>query len=189
MFAKSVKKSKCMTIKSKLFRDIDVPTFYIAGSPLKSVSSYTYLGVVINDDMSDDDDDIARQTRAIYARGNSLICKFKLANDNVKLQLFKTYICSLYCTQLWRQYHVNSYKNIVVAYKRIYRNMLQIKSGSITAHMIKFGCDPFDVIRRKNVYRFRNRVIQSNNRLVWVIYESVFFIHGSLANKWKSVLF
>ncbi len=184
----SVKKSKCMTIKPKLFRDIDVPTFYIGGSPLKVVSRYTYLGVVINDDLCDDND-IARQTSSIYARGNSLIRKFKSANDHVKLQLFKTYICTMYGAPLWSQYHVNSYKRIVVAYKRIYRNMLQIKIGSITADMIKVGCDPFDVIIRKYVYSFRNRVIQSNNPMLCVIFQSVGFMYGTVANKWKSILF
>ena len=96
-----------MTIKPQLFRDIAVSTFYIDGSPLKSVSSYTYLGIVINDDMCDNND-ITRQASPIYARGrgNCLICKFKSANDSVKSQLFRTYICTLYGAPLY--YGVNT---------------------------------------------------------------------------------
>ncbi len=52
--------------------------------------------------------------------------------------------------------------------------MLQIKTGSVTADMIKVGYDPFDMIIRKYVYSFRNRVIQSNNPMLCVIYQSVF---------------
>ena len=184
----NVKKSKCMTIKPKLYRNIRVPLLFINGCSLDLVSTYTYLGVVMNDTFYDDDD-ISRQMCAIYSRGNSLIRKFKFANDTIKVQLFKTFICNFYCAALWSRYHISMYRRIVVSFKRIYRNMFQVRDGSITACMINTGCDPFEVILRKSVYGFRARLFNSDNRLVSVLCDSFYFLNSSVASKWNSMLF
>jgi len=184
----NVKKSKYMVIKPKLFRDIAVPHVFINDCPLESVSSYSYLGVIITNDMYDDND-IARQVSAIYSRGNSLIRNFRLANDRVKIQLFKTFICNFYCAPLWSRYHDSAYKRVVVAYKRIFRNLFQIQSGSITAFMLNSGCDPFVVILRKSVYGFRDRILHSDNDLITTMCNSLYLVFSTIVTKWNNILF
>ena len=48
-----------------------------------------------------DEDYIQRQIRQTYARGNSLINRFYMCSENVKILLFKTYKSNFYSTQLW----------------------------------------------------------------------------------------
>ena len=67
--------------------DVNVPTFYLNGLSITKVSSECYLGVLISDNLSDDGD-IKKEMCKLYARGNTLICRFKHCSDEVKKQLF-----------------------------------------------------------------------------------------------------
>ena len=63
--------------------------FYLDQHALVECVSYKYLGHYIfcnrNDDL-----DISRQCRFIYAKGNALIRKFYKCSDDVKVTLFKS---------------------------------------------------------------------------------------------------
>jgi len=174
-----------MTVKPKVFKDIDVPSFYLNNKSLKCVTSYTYLGVEITDDLSDSQD-IGRQKSAIYARGNSLIRKFSVTTVDVKVQLFKSYISTFYCASLWNHYSIRSdYNRAVIAYKRIFRNLFSIKEGSITGYMVRLGCNPFDVVVRKSACSLNRRISESENSLLNVMFNSLYFCYSSLACKWR----
>ena len=45
--------------------------------------SYRWLGVIVNDKL-DDDDNIMRYVKSLYARGNLLISRFRKCSDEVK---------------------------------------------------------------------------------------------------------
>ena len=92
-----------MCIKPKSMKSLYVPKFYLNDNVLKEVETYKYLGVVISNTFTDDCD-IMRLTRSIYATGNVLISKFKKCTDDVKIQLFKTYLTNLYCSHLWSSF-------------------------------------------------------------------------------------
>ena len=70
---------------------------YVSSRSSKAVEKETYLGYIINADMSDDDH-IRKEIRNIYARGNMLIRSFKHCTTGVKISptLFKTNCSSLY---------------------------------------------------------------------------------------------
>ena len=55
---------------------------------------YKYLGHIINNNLTDDDD-IARQKRCIYAQANALARKFYLCNSSIKTTLFNSYCGSV----------------------------------------------------------------------------------------------
>ena len=59
-----------------------------------------YLGLINNEDMSDDAD-VFRQVKCLYIRGNIISRKFANCSINVKLVVFKTYCSCLYTSQLW----------------------------------------------------------------------------------------
>ena len=67
---------------------------------LTRVNKCKYFGLVLTEDLSDDDD-MARQYKRIYAQGNALIRKFYMCTEDVKCTLLKSSCNSLYTCQLW----------------------------------------------------------------------------------------
>ena len=90
------------------------------GKPLKFCKSIKYLGHVITDTL-EDNDDVMKQTASIYARGNMIINTFKFCTDEVKCNLYKTYISNFYTTQLWCNYTKAVYHKFKMAYNNTFR--------------------------------------------------------------------
>lgn len=185
----NVKKTKCMCFKPKLFHDIVIPDIKLNGNAIDFVPSHKYLGYYMSESFTDDKD-IVRQMRSIYAKGNSLIHKFKFCSPDVKAQLFKSYCGAFYCTTLWSNYKKETLMKLRVAYKRIFRSLFSIKYGSsITLLMLQNKCDPLDVILRKLVCGFRERLSNSCNSVIAAIINSIFYRSSALTQKWNNVLF
>ena len=72
-----------------------IPNFVLNGETLPRVSKCTYIGHIIREDLSDNDD-MSRQHKRIYAQGNGLIGQFYTCTESVKCTLFKSYCTSLY---------------------------------------------------------------------------------------------
>ena len=64
----------------------------IGSNILSDVKSYKYLGHIINNSLSDDEDMKAKE-RSLYGRSNMLIRKFYFCSNSVKCKLFMSY-CS-----------------------------------------------------------------------------------------------
>ena len=64
-------------------KDLYDPRFHLGHLNIKAVEKETYLGYIINTDMSDDDH-ISKEIRNIDARENMLICNFKHCTMDVK---------------------------------------------------------------------------------------------------------
>ena len=87
------KKTVCMCIRSKNYKDLQPTNQFLNGVVLDWVDQYKYLGAVLKSDMSDNRD-MERQIRFLYCQGNSLIRKFSKCTDhvkNVKIQLFSEF--------------------------------------------------------------------------------------------------
>ncbi len=183
------KKTICMFVKSKKFKDLPTPVITLNGKTIKFSDHEKYLGVRTSSDCKDDAD-ITRQMRSLYGRGNLIIRSFRHCSDPVKLQLFKTFCCNFYCSHLWSFYNKASYTKVRVAFKRIYRSLMNLDyTSSITSHMVLSNVDCFDVLVRKAVYNFRQRLIKSDNNIICSIVNSMFFINSKTYNKWLAVLF
>ena len=89
-----------------------VPDISLNNKVLSFVPSYRYLGVIVNDKL-DDDDDIMKHVKSLYARGNMLISRFRKCSDEVKSKLFKSFFSNAYCSQLWCVYRQSVYKKIL----------------------------------------------------------------------------
>ena len=128
--------------------------------------------------------------RPLYCRGNILIHNFKMCNNSVKLQLFKSYCSSFYCGHLWYNFTQAAMSKVRVAYKQIYRRFFKLsKFDSITHSMVTNFIDPFDVIIRKSIYSFKQRIISTSNIIINTIYNSAYFAKSSICNLWHKLLY
>ena len=69
-------KTVCMYLNSKRYKHLVKPSFYLNGAPICYVDKEKYFGFIINS-LSKHDDDILKQTRSLYCRGNMLINNLK----------------------------------------------------------------------------------------------------------------
>ncbi len=92
--------SVAMICRTKDHRDLNFPDFYLSEQVLNVCTTVKYLGHIINNDMSDDDD-MYKQRRKLYAQGNMLVRKFYMCLDQVQINLFRAYCTSLYTAPLW----------------------------------------------------------------------------------------
>ena len=185
----NVKKTFCMCIKPKCYKDLQVPTFYLNRRSLTFTSEQKYLGFMMTDAFTDDND-ITRQMKYMYCVGNSLVRNFKHCNDEVKLQLFKTYCTNFYCCQLWSVYKNNTMNKLRVAYNNVFRNMFKLaRDASISYSMLLCNLEGFQAVVRKQSYGFRQRIYHIDNFLVKTIVNSMSFSTNKINIMWINNLF
>ena len=99
----NAKKSVCMIFRprhsSKVVSSC-FPCFRLGYKVLQFVTEFKYLGHVINNSLTDDDD--------VNMRTNILLRRFVKCTRDVKVILFKTYCICLYDVALWSRYNLGS---------------------------------------------------------------------------------
>lgn len=91
-----------LIFESSEYNPTNVPSVVVAGTALRVVDSFKYLGHIIRDDL-EDDLDVERERRALAVQSNVLTRRFAPCSVNVKLSLFKAY-CTTFCSgSLWCQ--------------------------------------------------------------------------------------
>ena len=166
------KKSAVIMFRNSVVKDFSYPSFVMNCESIKEVPFVKYLGHVISADMKDDQD-IMRQCRQLYAQGNALARRFhtgSMCSDNVKVTIFRSYCSSLYTSQLWWKYWVNSIRKLYVAYHNAFRMLFMLPrdcsaSGMFAVHNV-MSCP---ALVRKLVFGFDMRVKASQNSIVQAI--------------------
>jgi len=186
----NAKKTVCMAILPKCLQHLNIPTMYLNNKGLDWVNEHKYLGIFINSNFSDVRD-IKRQMRATYCRGNVIISKFRKCNDDVKIQLFKSFCSNMYCSHLWSVYSKNVYRRLHVAYNNIFRSLMHIdRRQSISKAFIDNNVDSFSVLIRKQIVGFRKRILLSDNVLIQTCISSHFHLYNSKINtNWQTIAF
>ncbi len=82
------KKSVAMICRSKEHKDLNFPDLYLSEQVLNACTTAKYLGHIIINEMSDDDD-MYRQCRKLYAQANMLMRKCNMCSDQVKINLLE----------------------------------------------------------------------------------------------------
>ena len=120
---------------------------------LTRVNKCKYLGHVLTEVLSDDDD-MARQYMRIYAQGNALIRKkFYMRTECVKCTLFKSYCTSKYTCQLWYNYKSESIRKLFVAYNNVFRLLWNEPRNCSGSYMfVSWGLLTCKMLIRKNVH-------------------------------------
>ena len=169
----NTKKSVVLIRRSNVLKKAFVQPFNLCGEKLIEVNEAKYLGHLITAD-GKDEKDMVRACRQLYAQGNSLIRKFHMCTETVKIKLFVTYCMQFYCAQLWYFTTINDtyYKKLNVAYNNVFRFFLRLPrdedgrpcsaSGMFVTRKIK----SFQEILRNVVLKFRCRLDASENELV-----------------------
>ena len=96
----NTRKSVVMVRRCKLLKDTTVQPLKLNNIALTEVTETKYLGYFLTAD-GKDYRDMIRACRLLYAQGNSLIRKFHMCTDKVKIKLFTTYCSQIYCAHLW----------------------------------------------------------------------------------------
>ena len=165
-------KSVVLIRRNKAMKDATIPKFRLCGNELSEVNESKYLGHLIKAD-GKDDKDIQKACGKLYAQGNSLIRKFHMCTEKVKIKLFVTYCSQFYCAPLW---HFNKsdkiYSKLNVAYNNVFRFLLglprdeQGRPCSASEMFATRRVKSLQEILRNLIYKFKCRLEVSNNELV-----------------------
>ena len=133
------KKIAVIIFRNSFVKDFTFPSFVMNGESIMEVPFVKYLGHVISADM-EDDLDIMRQCRQLYAQGNAR--RFHMCSDNVKVTVFRSYCSSLYTSQLWWKYKASSIKKLYVAYNNAFCMLFSLPcdcsaSGMFAVHNVE----------------------------------------------------
>jgi hypothetical protein len=183
-------KTRCICFKPKSLRQLSVPAIYLNTSKFKFVTDIKYLGVMLNQEMKDVMD-MTRHKGYLYCKGNMLTRKFKDCSEEVKSRLFSTYCNNVYGGHLWTCYKSADMNKLIVAFNDIYRMLFNIKRGESMSNIyVSNNMDCFNVLLRKAAFRFRTRLLDSDNIYVKMITNSVhFYKNSSFTNLWAKILF
>ena len=110
------KKSSVLICKNRATLHVPSPSFAVNDIAIGEVAKVKYLGHVITNDMTDDDADMMRQRRQLYALGNVLSRRFHMCSIEVKNTLFRSFCTPMYTCQLLWNFSVQSMHKLNVAY-------------------------------------------------------------------------
>ena len=142
--------------------------------PQKRVARY--LGYLINDELSDDDD-ITDRLKFIFSQGNKLIKFFSNCSKFIKVKLVKTYLSQIFCVHLWTNFKKQSFSKLKSAYNSVIRRLFwvprftegpggELVSFSASGMLVPLNINGIDILRRISIYRFCLRLISSDNSFI-----------------------
>ena len=184
----NTKKSMCMVVKPPKYK-LRCPTLYIGCDELLYVDTVKYLGVYLTNEMNDNCD-MKRQLRSLYARANTLMSKFSKCSIDVKLTLFRNYCSSTYCSHLWATFSKATFSKLKVAYNNVYRRLLgYTRRDSASMMLVTNGVDSFETIYRKYIYRFMQRVTKSSNAIIQHLTHNYIVRGGAMWSTWHKYIY
>ena len=161
-------KSFCMVFKPRLYK-LSFPSLYMSTEKLEYTNSTKYLGFTFSSDKKDDND-MLRQLRILYTKSNRIPRLFNCCSIDVELALFRSYCACFYCPYLWTHYMKSTHSKLKVAFNNVYRRILKLppRSGASTMYTVNL-IDSFEVLVRKRVAGFIERLKDSNNSIIFCI--------------------
>ena len=176
-------KSVCIVFKPDRF-SLKCPLVHLGNNVLEYQEKVKYLGVLLNDKLNDNDD-IMKQMRGLYARANSVLRKFAACSFEVKLRLFQAFCTSFYCAHLWYKFTKQVISKVGVAYNNVFRLLFGYrKSCSASEMFVTNDIYNFEGRMRKHINDFTMRVGSSSNVLIATLRENSFIHAGPLRQKW-----
>ena len=188
-------KTECMCICPKAMKLTTLPEIYLHQSKIEYVDQFKYLGHILDTSFTDDFD-MSKELRNLYARGNMLTKQFRTLDDQVKIQLFKTYCYPLYCASLWSNFRAASLRRLRVAYNAIFRRLLGVRLwdpeeerlGSMSALFVQRGVRSFQELHRFMAYSSMQRVASSDNSYLQCLMTSEARIASRQWTYWERIL-
>ena len=176
-------KSVCMVFKPDRF-SLKCPLVHLGNNVLEYQEKVKYLGVLLNNNLNDNDD-IMKQMRGLYARANSVLRKFAACSFEVKLRLFQAFCTSFYCAHLWYKFTKHVMTKVRVAYNNVFRLLFGYRRSCSASEMFVYNnIYNFEGRLRKNINDFTMRIGSSSNVLIATLRENSFILAGPLRQKW-----
>jgi len=156
--------------------------------PLVFKSSCKYLGVLMSDDFTDDND-LNRQLRAFYGRINYLCRNFIACSPNVKVMLFSSFCANVYSSHCWVNFKRATMSKLTVAFNNCFRRFMFYPRFCSASGMFVFnGTCSLQEILRKSVFNFRTRLFNSLNVIIRAILNCT-LCSSQMWTNWNSILF
>ena len=111
--------------------------------------------MLLNDNLNDNDD-IMKQMRGLYARTNSVVIKCAAWSFEVKLRLFQAFCTSLYCAHMWYKFTKHIMSKVRVAYKNVFRLLVGYRRS----------CRASEMFVTNNIYNFEGRLRKHINNFI-----------------------
>ncbi|CAL4193970.1 unnamed protein product, partial [Meganyctiphanes norvegica] len=183
-------KSAIMLFKSRFMPNFNIPSFTLNNNCIDIVDNFKYLGHFLTNNLSDKMD-IERQRRKLYAQGNSLIRKFHMCTLETKLILFNTYCSSMYTVQLWGNYTQTAINKLYTAYHNILKSFIGVNRREHTSPIcVNLNVKTCQAVIRNLVYRFMNRLRNSNNGIInSICCTSSCYYNSPMWKHWRSLLY
>ena len=164
------------------------PNVYLNNQVLTYVSSFKYLGHIITDTFTDDDD-IERERRNLSIRGNVLIRKFGYCSEEVKCFLFRSFCYQLYTCALWSRHKKSTLNRIKVCYNKILRRLMGLPPWCSARHMfVSLGVRSFQETHRYVAYSLFERISCSSNEVLSNINVSDAAVVSHIRANWNILL-
>ena len=165
----NVTKTVCMIFNPKRKRmiiDSSFPCFTLEGLALQTVSEFKYLGHMINNDFSDDDD-IKREIRNLFMRTNILIRRYSKCSLAVKLTLFRAYCMCLYDAGIWLYYSITVFNKLKSCYNKCIKMFFGYnRRYSVTLMLSELNLPSFDNLYGNCVDSFYSSCFANANTLI-----------------------
>jgi len=140
------------------------PLLKINENDIQYVYEFRYLGHIINNRLTDDDD-INREIN-MFTRTNVLLRRFSKCSVFVKITLFKSYCMSFYDSALWRSYLKGSFQKLRSCYNKCLKMFFGYsRSFSLTQVLLDLRVSSFDTIIVNNSVRFKQRWLSCDNKI------------------------
>ena len=118
-----------------------------------------------------------------YSRGNTLTGKFRSCSDFVNIELFKKFICNMYCSHWWCSFTKTVFNKLHVSFNNVFRYFMGIGVGqSISSNLVCRSFNTFNALWQNYVTKFMERLDCSVNFILVIIRNLLFFSLQSKLN-------
>ena len=139
--------------------------------------------MLLNDNLNDNDD-IMKHMRGLYARANLVLIKFAACSFEVTLRLSQAFCTSFYCAYLWYKFTKHAMSKVRVAYNNVFRLLFGYRRSCSASEMfVSNNIYNFEGRLRKNINDFTMRIGSSSNVLIATLRENTFILAGPFSQK------
>ena len=110
--------------------------------------------------------------RLLYCRSNRLITMFKKYDQNVVIELCRSFCTTFYCFYFWTLHKKATFSKLRVAYNNVYRKVFGLKRRSSASEMFVLNntcISNFEALMRKSIFAFTTRLTNSRNSFICTI--------------------
>jgi hypothetical protein len=168
----NAKKSKCLVLLPSARRFLcdflKSCTFYIGDKPIEFVDSFSHLGHLITNKLTDSSDILKRRCDFI-GQVNNMLCYFRKLTTCVKNKLFQSYCTSLYGCELWLL-TTGEIDDLCAAWRKSLRRVWNLPhtAHSYLLHMLSQCLPLFDEISRRSINFIRSCISHESSLVSYI---------------------